>query len=298
MTASLQILQIILDGLSSGALYALLALGLSLVFSVMGLINFAYGSLIVSAGYSTATLVALGLPYPMALGGMALTSVVLSVVIGGLVFIPFIGSAPSTLLLTSFGVALALQAIAIMLFGDVPRVVPSPPILSTSIEFGGLHISVLQVVALALGIAVLVGLDLLVSLTRLGIEMRAAAEDASTTALMGVSSRRVMLFVFALSGLIAAIVAFVWFAQIGTVSPRSGFNPTLKAFIAVVLGGLGTVRGAVFGGLALGLFESILAATLNDSLLAYQEALVFALIIIVLIVRPQGIAGRILQVSK
>ena len=107
-----------------------------------------------------------------------------------------------------------------------------------------------------------------------------------------------MLFVFALSGLIAAIVAFVWFAQIGTVSPRAGFNPTLKAFIAVVLGGLGTVRGAVFGGLALGLFESILAATLNDSLLAYQEALVFALIIIVLIVRPQGIAGRILQVSK
>jgi branched-chain amino acid transport system permease protein len=298
MSASLQILQIILDGLSSGALYALLALGLSLVFSVMGLINFAYGSLIVWAGYSTATLVALGLPYPMALGGMALTSVVLSVVIGGLVFIPFIGSAPSTLLLTSFGVALALQAIAIMFFGDVPRVVPSPPILSTSIEFGGLHISVLQVVALALGLAVLVGLDLLVSLTRLGIEMRAAAEDASTTALMGVSSRRVMLFVFALSGLIAAIVAFVWFAQIGTVSPRSGFNPTLKAFIAVVLGGLGTVRGAVFGGLALGLFESILAATLNDDLLAYQEALVFALIIIVLIVRPQGIAGRILQVSK
>ena len=117
----------------------------------MGLINFAYGSLIVWAGYSTAILLAFGLPYPMALGGMALTSIALSVVIGGLVFIPFIGSAPSTLLLTSFGVALALQATAVMFFGDVPRVVPSPPILSTSIELGGLHISVLQVVALALG---------------------------------------------------------------------------------------------------------------------------------------------------
>jgi branched-chain amino acid transport system permease protein len=298
MTAALQILQIIIDGLSAGALYALLALGLSLVFSVMGLINFAYGSQIVWAGYAAVVLVAAGIPYPIALGGMAIASIVLSVAIGDLVFLPFVGSHPSTLLLASFGVALALQAMAVMVFGDVPRVVPSPPVLSTSIEIGGLHISVLQIVALLISATVLFSLDLLIRLTQFGIEARAAAEDAATTSLMGVSSRRVVLFIFVLSGLIAAVVAFVWFSQVGTVTPRSGFNPTLKAFIAVVLGGLGTVRGAVYGGLALGLIESILAATLNDNLLAYQEALAFALIIGVLILRPQGIAGRLLQVSK
>ena len=298
MTTLTQAFQIILDGMSAGALYTLLALGLSLVFSVMGLINFAYGTLIVWAGYSIVVLLGLGLPYPVALGGMVLTTVVLSIAVGDFVFLPFVGSSPATMLLASFGVALALQAAAIMAFGDVPRAVPSPPVLSTSIEVAGLHISVLQVVGLTLGIVVLLGLDLLIRLTRFGIEVRAAAEDASTTALMGVSSRRVILFVFALSGIIAAIVAFVWLAQVGTVSPRSGFGPTLKAFIAVVLGGLGTVRGAVFGGFALGLIESVLATTLNDDFLSYQEALAFALIIGVLIVRPQGIAGRILQVSK
>jgi branched-chain amino acid transport system permease protein len=128
--------------------------------------------------------------------------------------------------------------------------------------------------------------------------MRASAEDPTAAALMGVESRRVLLLVFALTGLIAAVVAFIWFGQIGTVSPRADFNPTLKAFIAIVLGGLGTVRGAVIGGLTLGMIESGLSASLGSSLLAYQQAFAFGLIILLLLVRPQGIAGRMLQVSK
>lgn len=294
----MNVLQMIVDGLSSGTLYVLLALGLSLVFSVMGLINFAYGSLIVWAGYALFLLDALGLPYPVSVAGMIVSAMVLSMLVGRIAFLPFVGAPPATLLLASFGVALALQAVAIMLLGEGPRVVPTPPSLITSLDLGFVRVSVIQLVALGLGALVLVGLDLLIRKTRYGMEIRAAAEDASTARLMAVRSSRVLLLVFALSGLIAAIVAFVWFAQTGTVTPRADFNPTLKAFIAVVLGGLGTVRGAVIGGLALGMVESLLASGLGVSMNNYQQTLAFILVILILLVRPQGIAGKLLEASK
>jgi branched-chain amino acid transport system permease protein len=276
----------------------LLALGLSLVFSVMGLINFSYGSLIVWSGYAAFGLSSIGLPYPLVVVAMVMASILLSLLIGRFAFLPFIGTSPSTLLLASFGVALVLQASATIIFGDAPKVVPTPAILSHVFTVSGLHFSSLQLVALALGILVLVGLDFLVRRTRFGIMLRATAENPETAALMGVDARRVLLTVFAIAGLIAAVVALIWFGQNGTVTPRGDFNPTLKAFIAVVLGGLGTVRGAVIGGLLLGMIETGLAATLSTDLLAYQQAFAFLLIIIVLLLRPQGLAGKIMAVSK
>lgn len=294
----MNVLQIIVDGLSNGAMYMLLALGLSLAFSVMGLINFAYGMLLVVAGYALWALDAAGLPYALSLAGAAAATVAVSTLVGRFVYVPFVGAAPSTLLLVSFGVALALQALAIMLFGEAPRAVPAPSVLIVSLDLGVVRVSVIQIVALTLGLAVLVGLDLMVRRTRWGVAMRAAAEDAATARLYAVRSGRVMLVVFALSGLIAAVVAFIWFAQVGTVTPRSDFNPTLKAFIAVTLGGLGTVRGAVVGGLALGMLEGVIAATLGGPLVSYQQTIAFVLVILVLLVRPQGIAGRTVEVSK
>lgn len=294
----MNLMQIAVDGLSNGATYMLLALGLSLAFSVMGLINFAYGMVLVLAAYALSGFYAAGLPYEVALIAAALTTTVLSVALGRLVFVPFIGSPPATLLLVSFGVALALQSAAIMLFGETPRAVPTPSVLITSIDLGVVRISVLQIVALLLGVIVLVGLDLIVNRTRWGIAMRAVAEDAATARLCSVDSRRVVLLVFALSGLIAAVVAFVWFAQVGTVTPRSDFNPTLKAFVAVTLGGLGTVRGAVIGGLLLGMVESAVASTVGVSLLSYQQTIAFVIVILVLLVRPQGIGGKVVEMSK
>jgi branched-chain amino acid transport system permease protein len=294
----MNMLQMIVDGLSSGTLYVLLALGLSLVFSVMGLINFAYGGLIVWSGYALYMLDAMGLPYPLSLAGTLLLAMLLSVAVGRIAFVPFVGAPAATLLLASFGVAMALQALAVMAFGEAPRVVPTPSILITSLDLGIVRLSILQLVALGLGAAVLAGLDILIRKTRYGIEIRAAAEDAATARLMAVRSSRVLMMVFALSGFIAAIVAFAWFAQTGTVTPRADFNPTLKAFIAVVLGGLGTVRGAVIGGLALGMLESVLSATLGVALINYQQTFAFVLVILLLLFRPQGIAGRALEVSK
>lgn len=291
-------LQILVDGLSTGTMYMLLALGLSLPFSVMGLINFSYGMLLVLAGYALWLLDAAGVPYTLALAGAAAATVAISTLLGRYVFVPFVGAPPATLLLVSFGVALALQALAIMLFGEAPRAVPAPSVLISSIDLGIVRVSVIQLVALTFGLAVLVGLELLVQRTRWGVAIRAAAEDAPTARLYAIRSERVMVLVFALSGLIAAVVAFIWFAQVGTVTPRSDFNPTLKAFIAVTLGGLGTVRGAVVGGLALGMLEGVITATLDVPFINYQQTIAFALVILVLLVRPQGIAGKIIEVSK
>lgn len=295
---NMNVLQIIVDGLSNGTMYMLLALGLSLAFSVMGLINFSYGMLLVLAGYSLWLLDAAGLPYPLALAGAVAITIAISTVVGYCVFVPFVGAPPATLLLVSFGVALALQAIAIMAFGESPRAVPAPPILITSLDLGVVRISVIQIVALTLGLTVLVGLEMLVSRTRWGVAIRAAAEDASTARLYAIQSERVIVLVFALSGLIAAVVAFIWFAQIGTVTPRADFNPTLKAFIAVTLGGLGTVRGAVVGGLVLGMLESVISATLDVPFINYQQTIAFVLVIMVLLARPQGIAGKMIEDSK
>lgn len=292
------LLQIIVDGLSIGSTYMLLALGLSLVFSVMGLINFAYGSLIVWAGYVIAVSASFGLPYPISIAVMAAFTILLSIAMGRFAFRPFMTAPPATLLLTSFGVALVLQAIAIFIFGDAPRPVPTPDFIIESFSIGDVRVSFLQILALALSAVVLIALNVLLRRTSFGIEIRATAEDSEAAELMGVSSPRVLVTVFAISGAIAAVVAFVWFARVGTVDPRADLTPTLKAFIAVVLGGLGTVRGPVIGGLMLGLLESTLATFLTSDLLAFQSALAFVLVILTLILRPQGLAGRVYEVSK
>ncbi len=290
--------QHLVDALSAGSTYVLLGLGLSLVFSVMGLINFAYGALIVWAGYALVESTDRGLPYGVALVVMVAVVILLSVGMGRFAFRPFRAAPPSTLLLTSFGVALVLQAVAIALFGDRPRQVPTPDWLSSSLSIGGVDVSVLQLVTVGAGALVLVALHLVLTRTRLGLQIRSVAEDGDVSRLLGINSQRVLTTVFVLSGAIATVVAFLWLAKVGTVDPRADLNPTLKAFIVVVIGGLGTIRGAVIGGLLLGLFETFLAAYLPSSMTSYQQTLVFLILAAILVLRPQGIAGRVVEVSK
>lgn len=292
------LVQHLVDALSAGSTYVLLGLGLSLVFSVMGLINFAYGALIVWAGYSIVEATTRGLPYLPTLAVMAIVVTLLSVGMGRLAFRPFRSAPPSTLLLTSFGVALVLQAVAIAAFGDRPRQVPTPNWLSDSFSVGGVDVGALQTVTIAAGALVLAALHVMLTRTRLGLQIRAVAEDGDVSRLLGVNPERVLTTVFVVSGIIAAVVSFLWLARVGTVDPRADLNPTLKAFIVVVIGGLGTIRGAVIGGLLLGLFETFLAAYLPSSMTSYQQTLVFLILAMILVLRPQGIAGRVVEVSK
>jgi branched-chain amino acid transport system permease protein len=293
-----QFLQFLADSLSAGSTYVLLGLGLSLVFSVMGLINFAYGTLIVWAGYAIVELDGWGLPYPLTIALMCLFVAVLSVLMGQIAFRPFLRAPPSTLLLTSFGVALASQAIVIYVFGESPRSVPLPSWVGNSVTHGAVHINVLQLITIGVAALVLVLLLVVLRRTTLGLYIRAAAEDEATSRLVGIPASSVLTAVFAISGLISGVVAFLWLAKVGTIDPRADLTPTLKAFIVVVLGGIGTIEGAVIGGLLLGLFEAGTATYLPTALISYQQSIAFALVTAVLLFRPQGLVGRHLLVSK
>jgi branched-chain amino acid transport system permease protein len=293
-----QFLQFLVDSVSAGSTYVLLGLGLSLAFSVMGLINFAYGTLIVWAGYAIIQMDSWDIPYPLILLLMCLFCAALSLLMGEAAFLPFLGAPPATLLLTSFGVALASQAVVIYTFGESPQEVPLPHGLGEAVVGGSVRINRLQVITVAVAALVLALLLLLIRRTTLGLWIRATAEDTATSRLVGIPAPRVLAGVFILTGLIGGVVSFLWLAKIGTVDPRADLTPTLKAFIVVVLGGIGTIGGAVIGGLLLGLFETGAATYLPEELLPYQQSIAFALVIAVLLLRPQGIVGRLVQVSK
>ena len=291
-------LQHLFDALSAGSTYVLLALGITLLFGMMGLVNFAYGDLIVCSGYLMSLLAGWHVNVVVSMVAVVALATILSVGMGEIAFRPFRKAPPLTLLLTSIGVSLILQALVRMIFGEGFRPVPTPAFLGDSVLIGGVRLSVLELVSLATAAVVVLGLYLLLQRTTSGLQMRAYAEDSDVAGLMGVRTERVLRAAFALSGVIAGIVAMLWFAKIGTVQPSGDLNPTIKAFIAIVIGGLGSVRGAVIGGLLLGAFETTLAAYLSPSLLPFVEAFAFLLVILVLIVRPQGVAGRTVEVSR
>ena len=294
----MSLLQVLIDALSFGSTYVLLGLGLSLVFSVLGLINFAYGAVVMWGGFIAALLLGMGVPYPLAIVAMILALTVLSVVIGRTAFQPFRGAPPSTLLLSSFGVTLVLQAIAFIFFGQEARQVPSPDWLGNAVALGPIQIGILQLVTIAVSVMVLLLLQLVLYRSGMGLRIRAVAESAEVSELMGIRSNRVLMAVFALSGAIAGVVAFLWFAKIGSVSSLGDLNITLKAFIVVVIGGLGTLRGAVVGGLLLGLLEAVLFTYTPSALSSWQQTFAFILVTLVLLLRPQGLLGQATEVSK
>jgi branched-chain amino acid transport system permease protein len=259
------VVQHVVDALSVGSTYALLALGLTLVFSVMNLINFAYGMLLVWAGYAAIVMLDAGVPFLLTVPVCIVFATVLSIVIGWVAFRPFIGAPPITLLITSFGVLLVIQYIAILIFGERPEILRLPSLFGEVVEIAGVRIPVLELITIGTAVVVV----------------------AIFYALL--NPDRVLMIAFAISGAIAGVVGLLWFAKVGAITPRADLDPTINAFIALVLGGLGSTRGALIGGLALGAIEVTMAATLPDGALGYQPAIVFAAVIAILIVRPGGL---------
>lgn len=285
------------DALSVGSTYALLALSLTLVFSVMNLINFAFGMMLVWAGYSAIVMQEHSIPFALVVPLCILFSIALSLLIGRVAFKPFIGAPPITLLITSFGVLLVIQYVAILAFGEGPRILQTPNVLGEVVTIGSIRIPVLELVTIVTAAIVVVAFYALLNRTSFGAEIRASAELPRVAQLMGVSPDRVLMIVFGISGAIAGVAGLLWFAKAGAITPRSDLNPTIEAFIALVLGGLGSTRGAILGGLTLGALEVAMSATLPTAALGYQPAIVFAIVIAILIVRPGGIAGSSVAAS-
>jgi branched-chain amino acid transport system permease protein len=284
-------IQRVLDALSVGSTYALLALGLTLVYSVMNLINFAYGMLLVWTAMVAVPLINAGLPAAVVAVLCLAFATGLSIAMGRVAFRPFLTAPPVTLLITSFGVELVLQYGALLFFGENPRILQVPDFLTKVLFFGGLRIPAIELTTIGTAVVVMAGLYLLLNRTFFGVQIRAAAEQPDVARLMGISPGRVLTVVFAISGLIAGVVGLLWFAKVGAITPRSDLDPTFKAFVSIVLGGLGNTRGAVVGGLVLGALEVFLSAILPFAALGYSDAIVFLTVIWILLLRPRGLIG-------
>jgi branched-chain amino acid transport system permease protein len=286
------------NALSLGGTYALLALGLAVVFSILGMINFAHGALMTLTGYALVFVSMQGLPFAAAAPVAIAVAMISAVILERVAFRPVRRASAATMLLTSFAVAVLLQLAFQIFISTRPQVVPLPALLTTTIDIGGISIGVNRLISIAAAVVVLIGLSVFLRRTTMGLAMRAAADDFDVTRLMGIRADFVIATAFALSGLLAAIAAVLWIAQRSSVDPLMGLIPVLKAFIATTLGGLGSLLGAVLGGLLLGAIEIYLAAYLPDAALRFHGAVTLGLVIAVLVIRPQGLVGPSRELAR
>ncbi len=268
------VVQQAVNAIALGGVYALLALGLAIVFSIMGLVNFAHGEIMTLGGYAMWIAVAqLGAPLPVVFLAAILTAMVAAVLMERIAFRPVRGAGMATMLLTSFAVSVILQVTFQNVISPRPRGVQLPPELSQVVDVFGVGIGLIQLLAIVMVLVSLGLLTLFLRRTTLGISMRAAAQDFSVARLMGIRADGVIATAFAISGLLAGVAAFLWVAQRGSVDPAMGLTPVIKAFIASVMGGLGSLPGAVVGGFVLGIIEVTLQAWLPQEALPFKDAI-------------------------
>lgn len=284
-----EFVQQFVDGLGRGGIYALLALGLALIFGVMHLVNFAHGETITVPAY-----VAFGIS--LAVGGnwwlivpaVIVAAVLVSVATEFVAFRWVRGSSDFTMLLTSFGVHFVVVAVFVMAVSPKAKNFEKPGWIFNTVRVGGVSFEIVDLVTIGVTLATLVLTVSILRKTLFGIAIRAAAEDFDAARLMGVRSNRVIRSAFALAGFLAGVAAVFWLMRTGEAEPGAGLVPLLKGVIAAIIGGLGSLTGAVLGGFALGLAEVYLRAWLPGDLAGLTEGAVFLLIALLFIVRPQG----------
>lgn len=285
-----ELIQQLVDALSLGGIYAALTLGLGLLFSVMRLVNFAYGELIMAGAFAMYLLQDAALPV-LILGTLAAT-VAVALITERLAFRPLRGVDPMTLLLASFAVSIMLQNVARMGFGPIAKGVSPYPFLEQQLIVGSVRISVLDLLAVIVTAGMIAGVALLLRKSVLGMQIRAAAEDAEMADLLGVKANRVIAAAFGIAGALAAVATLILIFQQGAVSVTVGFLPVLIAFVAVVVGGLGSLPGAALGGFLIGAMTGLLDAALPTGLAPFRDAFLFSLMMALLVIRPQGLVPQ------
>ena len=297
-------LQQIINGLVQGSVYALVALGYTMVYGVLGLINFAHGEVVMIGAMlalsALTALLGLGIPpllaLPLCVGLAMLGCMALGYSIERIAYRPLRHAPRLAPLITAIGLSIVLQNLAMMIWGREYHAFPQL-IVNTSHTFGGAIINDIQIAIFAMALAIMAGLLVLVQRTRLGRAMRAVAENQHAAQLMGVDINRVISITFMLGSALAAIAGLMVSANYGLAHYYMGFLLGLKAFTAAVLGGIGNLRGAMLGGLLLGLIESLGAGYIGDLTGGffgsnYQDVFAFFVLIAVLVFRPSGILGE------
>ena len=294
MTASLFV-QGLINGLNQGAIYALIALGYTMVYGIIRMINFAHGDFIMIGAYTLFYTIPLmvdaGMPAWMAVIVAVAVCALVGVLVEILAYRPVRKAGPMSALITALAMSIFLENLAMVLFGAKPHNVQAIFSLPT-ITVGGVSLPLNVLLTIGIGVAMMLCMQLFVKKTKLGKAMRAVSEDMDAARLMGINVNSTISFTFAVGSALAGIGSVLYCCSYPQATPTMGSMLGLKAFVAAVLGGIGSIPGAMIGGIAIGLCECFVSAI---GLSAWKDAVTFAILIIVLLVKPTGFLGRKVQ---
>lgn len=280
----------LINGLHVGSIYALIALGYTMVYGIVKLINFAHGDIIMVGAYTAEiALLTLGWSVPLALLMAVVVCVLFGVLIERIAYKPLRSSPRISSLITAIGVSMLLQNAALLIFGAQPR--PFPTVFDIApLKLNGVQISFVTLLTIGVAAVLMVLLHSFVQSSKAGKAMRAASEDYVTAQLMGINVNTTITLTFAIGCALAGIGSFLFCMAYPAVSPTMGSLPGLKAFIAAVLGGIGIIPGAMLGGFVMGVAESLTKAYISTTM---SDAVVYGILILVLLVKPTGLLGKL-----
>ena len=284
----------LLNGISLGSVYAIIALGYTMVYGIAKMLNFAHGDVIMVGSYVAFTAInSMGLPIPVAILLSVVVCTVLGVVIEGVAYRPLRHASKLAVLITAIGVSYFLQNMALLIFGantkSFTSVVPFAPL---SLAGGQLNISGETIVTILACVVIMIGLMAFIKYSKAGHAMLAVSEDDGAARLMGINVNRTISLTFAIGSALAAIAGVLLCSAYPSLTPYTGSMPGIKAFVAAVFGGIGSIPGAFIGGILLGIIEILARAYISSQL---SDAIVFSVLIIVLVVRPTGLMGKEIQ---
>lgn len=285
-------MQGIANGLTLGSLYALVAIGYTMVYGILRLINFAHSDIFMMSMYFAFYMISIFyLPWYLSFLLVILATGLLGVLIERAAYKPLREAPRISLLISSIGVSYLLENFAVVAFSGIQRQFPAIPLFQSIVTMGNVRIQRLALVVPVVMILLVAALLILINRTKTGMAMRAASRDFETARLMGININRVVSLTFLIGSMLAAVGAMMWGLKYPQVQPYVGIMPGLKCFIAAVVGGIGNIRGAVLGALILGMLE-ILIVLFIPGLSGYKDAIAFIALIVILLVRPTGILGE------
>lgn len=285
----IQFIQQLINGISLGSIYALIALGYTMVYGIMKLINFAHGDIYMIGSYAGFfAITALGLPFaPAIIVAMAVTGI-LGMIIERLAYKPLRHSPKIAILTTAIGVSLFLEYATMLVLTPQPRTFPH--VLDNSIyHFGGLVISFQQIVIFCISVVLMLILTYVVNYTKMGKAMRAVSYDPDAAQLMGINVDKTISFTFCIGSSLAGAAGVLVGIYYNSIEPLMGIMPGMKAFVAAVLGGIGIIPGAMTGGIILGIVEAMVSGFISST---FRDAAAFAILIIILLIKPTGLFGK------
>jgi len=285
----MEIIETLINGLSSGGTYAMIALGYTMVYGIAKMLNFAHGDIIMVGGYMLYVILTLSGNPLIGLLAAVITCILLGITIEKLAYKPLRGASPLAVLITAIGVSYLLQSVAQIIFGASPKMVIVADM--GNMQIGSLKIPYYIIITLACSVIIMVALTLFVKKTKTGRAMIAVSEDRGAAQLMGINVNRIIMITFAIGSALAAFAGFFMLMKSPSLSNTLGAMPGIKAFTAAVIGGIGSIPGAMLGGLLLGVVEAI---SFKIPMIApYTDAIEFLILIVILLVKPTGILGKV-----